>query len=144
MATPYVDEQFITAFGSRFGVLVARLAAGQANELKLTTCTADKMALHLVIDNAEALHQDDALGAEWIGGLPRRPGDDDFFGVKDVLFQDLDIDVLFNPAMDRAEDPESDIYLTEGYANFHQRDWFKPFDRKLLTPALAWRPGRRL
>lgn len=130
VAAPYLDDEFVTTFGSRFGVLADRLAAGEANELELTTCTADEMALHLVIDNAEALHGDDALAADWIESLPRRPGADvDFFGVKDILFEDLDIDVLFNPALDGAEDPESDIYLTEGYASLHPRDWFKPFER---------------
>jgi hypothetical protein len=141
VAAPYVDEEFITAFGSRVDVLAARLAAGQANELELTRCTADEMAHHLIVDNAEDLYRDDALGAEWIDSLPHRPGDDGFFDVKDDLLQDLDIDVLFNPALDGAEDPESDIYRTEGYANLHPRDWYKLFLRQ--PPLVARRAARR-
>lgn len=115
------------AFGKRFGILANRIAAGLAELTDLTTCTADEVALHMVIDDAHRLLDDGELDIDWIDALPHRRADDDFYGVKDHLFYDLDVLHLYDPAADGDEDPESDVYKAERFVNLHPRDWFKPF-----------------
>jgi len=129
VAQSFADEQFVAAFGSRFDRVAVRIAGGFDDPADLTTCTADEMALLMVINFARDTHADGPMGNEWIEDLPRRPTDEDYGWTREILFEDLDIEVLYNPALDGAEDPESEVYLTEGYANLHPRDWFKPFDR---------------
>lgn len=57
--------------------------------------------------------------------LPHRPADDNFCGVKDYLFYDLDVLHLYDAAADGAEDSESDISQVGGFVNLHPLDWFK-------------------
>ena len=127
VAQVYADDQFTIAFGRRFGILATRIAAGLEQLSDLTTCTADEVALHVVIDDAKRLLDDGELDIEWIDALPHHRADDDFYGVKDHLFYDLDVLHLYDPAADGVEDPESDVYKTERFVNLHPRDWFKPF-----------------
>lgn len=56
-----------------------------------------------------------------------RPADDDFQGVRDYLFYDLDVLHLYDPAADGVEDPESDVAQAERFANLHPRHCFKLF-----------------
>ncbi len=49
--------------------------------------------------------------------------------MKDIHFEDLDVEVLYNPALDGAKDPESELYQRGGYVNLHPKGWFRPFDR---------------
>lgn len=133
VAQSFADEQFIAALGSRFDRIAVRLASGSTDPADLTTCIADELALLLVINFARETHADGPMGNDWIDDLPRRPKDEDYGWLTDILFEDLDVEVLFNPALDGAEDPQWELYQREGYANLHPRDWFKPFDT--ATPA---------
>jgi hypothetical protein len=127
VAGTHVDERFIAAFGSRFDVIALRLAEGLYELSAVATCTADELALHLIIEYAEDLSGDGALDWEWIDALPRRPQDEDFGRLKDILFEDNDVLILYNPALDGAEDPESEIAQLERFVNLHPNNWFKTF-----------------
>ncbi|QGG96241.1 hypothetical protein [Actinomarinicola tropica] len=125
VARPYLDDRFIAAFASRFEVLAGRLARGLNELTGLASCTADEIALHLVIDRTEELHEEAGLDWEWVDALPIHPADDDYVGIKDLLFRDLDVMFLYEPAFDGVDDPESETYRTQGFAHLHPRDWFK-------------------
>lgn len=125
VAQIHADEAFVAAFGERFGILADRIAGGLAELTDLTTCTADEVALHLVIDRAEELLQEGGLDWDWMDPLPRRPADDNFYGVQDYLFYDLDVLHLYDPAADGVEDAGSEVYEAEGFVNLHPRDWFE-------------------
>jgi len=129
VAGPHVDERFIAAFGSRFDVIALRLAEGLEELSAVAMCTADELALHLIIEYTEDLYGDGALDWEWIDALPARQRDEDFGYLKDLLFEDNDVLMLYNPAMDGIEDPESEIAQLERFVNLHPNDWFKTFGR---------------
>lgn len=130
VATPYIDEQFVAAFGSRFDMLAMRLAGRLDNPTDLTTCTADGAVLHMVIDFLEDTRANGLPGQEWIETLPHRPRDDDYRWTKELVLYDVDVLHLYNPAMDGAEDPESGIAQAARFVNLHPRDWFKPFAKQ--------------
>ena len=84
------------------------------------------MALHLVIDSAEAGVSDDAIPLD--DSLPADPERDrDFEWAREVLFRDHDVLLLFNPSLDGIEDNDSDLSLRHMFANLHPRRWFLPF-----------------
>lgn len=122
VAGPHVDERFVAAFGSRFDVIALRLAEALEELSAIATCTADELALHLIIEHAEDLCGDGAIDWEWIDALPRRPQDEDFGWLKDLLFEDNDVLILYDPAMDGVEDPESEIAQLERFVNLHPND----------------------
>ncbi len=102
---------------------------GPSRSVEKASCTADELALRLVIAFAEDLYGDGALDWEWIDALPARPRDEDFGRLKNLLFEDNDVLILCNPAMYGAEDPESEIAQLERFVNRHPNDWFKTFPR---------------
>jgi hypothetical protein len=131
IARLHADERFVTAFASRFAVIAKRLAEGLDCLEWIATCTADEMAVHLILAHAEDL----SITSEpaWIETLPGRDPDededeDDFDLLVDLLFQDTDVLMLYNPALDGIEDPDSPIGQQLGIANLHPNDWFKQFD----------------
>lgn len=127
IAQLHADEDFVKAFGERFGVIADRIASGLPELTHLTTCTADEVALHLIIDRAEEMVDDGELDQDWMGPLPNRPNDGNFHGVKDYLFYDFDVLHLYEASADGAEDPTSAVFQAEGFVNLHPSDWFKTF-----------------
>jgi len=127
VAATHVDERFIAAFGSRFDVIALRLAEGLEELSAVATCTADELALHMIIGYAEEQRRDGSPAWGWIEALPHHPDDDDFDLLRDILFEDNDVLILYNPAMDGIEDPESDIAQIQRFVNLHPNDWFKTF-----------------
>jgi len=78
-------------------------------------CLADEMALHVIIEHAGVWLEDH-------GEL------DEGWGIyEECVFEDTDFELLYDPAWDGIEDPDSDIARPEGMANLHPKDWFKPF-----------------
>lgn len=130
VAKRYADEAFVAAFAARFEILAERIAGGLQEMTDVATCTADEIALHMIIDRAGELENEGFFDEGWIDALDRRPKDTDFVGIKDTLFEDLDALFLFDPALDGVEDPDSEAYQIEGFANLHPRDWFKTFENK--------------
>lgn len=127
VAQLHADDAFTRAFGERFGVLADRIASGLPELTHLTTCTADEVALHLVVDRAQEMVEDGELDQDWMAGLPNHPSDGDFHGVKDYLFYDFDVLHLYDAGADGVEDPTSSVFQAEGFVNLHPREWFKTF-----------------
>jgi len=77
----------------------------------------------MIIDLAE---EDLAIGTlepREVAHLPEHDGpDSDFDWMREVLFEDHDVLMLYNPSLDGIEDPA--VFDT---ANLHPRDWFRPF-----------------
>lgn len=79
----------------------------------LLCCTAEELALDRLIRQAQAT-------------LEMRNLDSDFNGFKDDVFQDLDYEILYDPAADGIEDTAAGDELDLQFLHFD--DWFKPFD----------------
>lgn len=114
-------------FVSCFGTLANRLEAHDFDATTMiTTCTAEEMALHLVIDAAEGASRDGTLATDL--SQPANPGcDDDFDSVREILFQDHDVLHLFDAYLDGIEAPDSVLDEQRLFANLHPRAWFLPF-----------------
>ncbi len=78
-------------------------------------CVADEIALHVIIEQAGA----------WLE--TRGEVDEGWDVYEDCVFEDVDFELLYDPAWDGIEDPDSDLARQEGMANLHPKDWFKPF-----------------
>ncbi len=79
----------------------------------LLACTAEELALDRLIRQAE-----DILALQEL--------ESDFEGFRDVAFEDLDYEVLHDPAADGVED--TGVGQRLGLHFLHFDDWFKPFD----------------
>ncbi len=92
-------------------------------------CTGEEMALHLGIARAQDLTRNrPRLVRDTVAGLPEDRGDFDWGACSDVLFQDHDVLMLFDHALDGMEDPEGDIHQSLGMVNLAPHDWFAAFD----------------
>lgn len=80
----------------------------------LPTCTAEEMALHLILRRARALHLDGEL-EDRLAPIPEHPHDSDWGGPLDCLFDDQDVLLLF------ADQPPGDG------VNLEPPHWFDPF-----------------
>lgn len=106
------------------------------------TCPGEEMALHLMLQMAEAAVEDGwGVPADVLARLPEHPGDYDWELAVDVLFQDEDILNLFDESMDGIEDPGSDENRTTGMGDYRPEAWFRPFSNK--TPRNGQRGFRR-
>lgn len=123
IARLHADERFVTAFASRFALIAKRIAEGLDDLESIATCTADEMALHLIITYAEDVFS--WHDPEWINQLPE--GGDDYGWLPEILLKDEDVLLLYVPALDGIEDPESPINQHQRYVNLHPNDWFKQF-----------------
>lgn len=107
-----------------FDDLAAELTAGAEVEPR---CTGEEMALHLGIAHARAMERNrPRLVREAVGELPAHRRDYDWDGCSEDLFQDHDVLMLFDSALDGLED--SGISQAMGMANLAPADWFAPFD----------------
>ena len=71
------DEVWMERFVACFEALARRLEEGGSDGTQITTCTAEEMALHLVIDAAEGATRDGSLATDL--SLPARPDRDEDF-----------------------------------------------------------------
>ncbi|MEJ7764692.1 MAG: hypothetical protein WKF86_04285 [Acidimicrobiales bacterium] len=129
VAKQFTDEAFIGAFAARFEVLAQQIGAGLQETTDITTCTADEVALHMVVDRAEELEDEGFFHGGWFDALEQQDADD-CVSAKDMLFMDFDVLLLFDPSLDGVEDPASEAYQVERFENLHPRDWFKMFEEK--------------
>ncbi len=126
IAQPLCDDVWIKRFVSCFEALVDRLGTGRFVSEQLASCTAEEMALHMVIDLAEAFVADGIVPTE--SPLPARGDEDtDFDWAREVLFRDHDVLMLFNVSLDGIEDDSSELAEQYRFANLHPRDWFDAF-----------------
>ncbi|MEU4445732.1 hypothetical protein AB0K14_30705 [Actinosynnema sp. NPDC050801] len=122
-----------------FDDLAADLAAGQWPQ---PTCSAEEMALHLMLRYGESAVDDGWSGLEThFAGLPEHDRDLDWDLLPDVLLQDTDILALFNAGLDGIEDPDDEQNRHPGMGDYTPRAWFTTFDN--MTPRDPRRPFRR-
>ena len=96
-------ERFVACFEA----LARRLEAGGSDATQITTCTADEMALHLVIDAAEGAAGDGSLATDL--SLPASPDrDEDFDAIRELHFRDHDVLLLFDASLHGIEAPKLD------------------------------------
>ena len=99
VAQRLADEAWIERFVSCFETVADRLGTGRFVPEQLASCTAEEMALHMVIDLAEAFAADGIVPIE--SELPRRSdADTDFDSAREILFRDHDVLMLFNVSLD--------------------------------------------
>jgi hypothetical protein len=123
LARPLAHGTWIDQFAACFDRLADRIANGDADTNILSHSTGDELALHMTIDLAEEDLAEGTLDPREVTHLPEhdRP-DSDFNWMREVLFEDHDVLMLFNPSLDGIEDP-----AVLDTANLHPRDWFRPF-----------------
>ena len=120
------DSAWTASFVACFDALRERLGRGGYEPHELARCTGEEMALHLIVAAAEDLADS---GGEVQMAAPQGLGrdDPDYELARSILFQDEDVLMLFEAALDGIEDPDiADIGLD--LVNLHPRDWFVLFD----------------
>lgn len=126
LALPVADPVWLARFLHSFDAIADRLAAGRSDPVRLTTCTGEELALHIVIDNAEDWSNDGVLSTP--ESVPKDADRDiDFESARDVLFRDQDVLLLFDASFDGVDDPESELNQRFRFANLHPSRWFLPF-----------------
>lgn len=130
IARPYARAEWLERFADCFDALATRIAAGEGDSEKLAACTGEELALHLAIAQMESHLADELIGPD-VGPaefLPNHGDDDyDFEALRDLLFTDHDVLMLYDSSIDGFEDEAGQAWQVARYANLHPRDWFKPF-----------------
>jgi hypothetical protein len=125
IAQLHADQMFTSAFISRFAVIAKRIAHGLTYLEAIATCTADEMAVHVIITYAEQVYN--GRDPQWINDLPARPDEDYAFdSLPELLLQDDDVLMLYNPALDGIEDAGEE-YSECRFVNLHPNEWFDEF-----------------
>ena len=123
IARQYASGHWLEQFIAGFDRLAERIAAGHGDTSCLAVCTAEEMALHEIIQAAEDFVDDEIIDGDALAALPDHGEDDeDFDLMRDVLFEDHDVLMLFNA---RFEPYVNDPAL--GTTHLHPQNWFKPF-----------------
>ncbi|MEU7136917.1 tetratricopeptide repeat protein [Streptomyces sp. NPDC046261] len=91
-------------------------------------CTGEEMALHIALESAASIVDDSPdLAAEFTEGIPEQPDDYDWWTCKDLLFEDHDVLLMYEPWMEGIEDPDNSVGQYMRVANLRPNDWFVPF-----------------
>jgi len=94
-------------------------------------CTADEVALWLMLDRASAIEVDrDAWPALWSTVIRQPASRDDFDwpSLREDLFEDTDFLMLYAPELDGVDDPDDEVNQSLGIGeHLRPRDWFTPF-----------------
>lgn len=91
-------------------------------------CTAEELALHLAIAEAPTVIEMTDFAQTDLAGLPEHSDDHDWDMCSEVLFQDHDILMLEDPAVDGFEDPGSAVNREFGIGDLRPGNWFRPLD----------------
>lgn len=119
--------------------LTSDLAQGQ---VPWPRCAAEEMMLHIVLDRTDIWPE--LPEEEWPSTLRRLPPDSadfDWEWLREVLFQDGDIQLLFDPKYDGFEDPEAVENQLLGVGDYRPPAWFDWFGGS--SPRDPRRPFRR-
>lgn len=96
----------------------------------ILACVAEELASHLVLQKAKAIL---TAPADLRGLSDVRA---DFTPVYDLLFEDLDFEMLYDPALNGIEGhPIAEHLLT--VVNLRFEDWFEPFEGRHVHPICA-------
>lgn len=122
IALPYAkDRAWRQQFVAGVEHIAERLANGGEDDV-LARCTAEELALHKIIDLAEAHLIDDIISPAAVCHLPDHGVQDEaFYWMREVLFEDHDVLMLYNRALDGIENE------INGNSSLHPRAWFQPF-----------------
>src|ERR1700733_10631224 len=106
--TALFAQEFLVAFVD----VTSRLTRGW----EPLACVAQELGLRILLDHVDVVAEaaDAALPDGWRGHL------------EDLLFEDMDYELLYDPAHDGIEDDPSG--LGRGMARMRFTDWFRPFD----------------
>jgi hypothetical protein len=91
-------------------------------------CNAEELALHLAIAEAPLVIDMTDIAETAPADLPEHPDDLDWDMCSEVMFQDHDILMLDDPAVDGIEDPESAVNREFGIGDLRPSNWFRPFN----------------
>lgn len=106
------------------------------------TCPGEEMALHRIVNEAEAAVSDAWWGdLEAISSEGTHDDDYDWDMIREAFFQDLDILSLFDESLDGIDDPDSELNSNTGMGDYRPRSWFASFGN--MTPRDGRRPFRR-
>ena len=92
----------------------------------LPRCNAEELALHLAIDVVPAV-LDTGVAETELPGLLEHPDDEDWDMCSEVLFQDHDILLLNDPAVDGIENPANALNRDLGIGDLRPCNWFRLF-----------------
>ena len=113
-------------FAQRYLAVALDLGTAFATSFDAPSCVAQELALRLVLDGAALLPDllpNLELPGSWRGLL------------EDTLFEDLDHQTLYDPALDGlSHDPRA---ASLGMANLDVSSWFSPFTAKTVNPYAA-------
>lgn len=121
VARPYAhDRTWRQRFVAGFERIAERIAA--VDDDMLARCTAEELALHLTINLAERHLIDGAFSPAALCHLPDHGRADRHFNwMREVLFEDHDVLLLFDPVLDGIE------HNLDGDSLLHPRNWFTSF-----------------
>lgn len=123
------SAEFLTRFTQCFADYAKNLAEGKGVE---PSCTGEELALHLMLDQLESELAEYEDVSDWIGLddcdelFPAHFLDGDISMLRDCLFEDHDVLMLYDMALDGLED--SEVTQTLGAVNLHPSKWFLPFN----------------
>lgn len=117
------DHRWRRRMARAFDDLAADLTQGKWPE---PTSTAEEMALHLAIEDAPT-QLEDRSQTDAHHTLPEHGDDYSWGGCSDLLFQDHDVLMLFDPKLGGIEDPEDPANQSMGMGDLRAAAWFAPF-----------------
>lgn len=113
-------------FAQRFLAVTLDLGTSLATAYRSPTCVAQELALRLLLDCVEILQD----------MLPALELAEDWRGrAEDTLFEDLDHELLYDPALDGIG--SSPLGGQRGMANLNVSSWFTPFLDRAVNPYAA-------
>jgi hypothetical protein len=123
--TGTADHRWRRRMARAFDDLAADLTPGKWPE---PTCTAEEMALHLAIEDAPT-HLEDRPSTDPHHTLPEHGDDCGWDDCSDLLFQDHDLLMLFDPKLSGIADPQDPANQSMGVGDLRAAAWFAPFGR---------------
>jgi len=100
-------------------------------EIPIPRCTADEVALWLMLDRASAIEEDpDAWPGLWssIVKIASSPDDFDWPSLREDLFEDTDFLLLYAPGTHGIDDPDDEVHQSLGIGeHLRPQGWFTTF-----------------
>jgi hypothetical protein len=117
--------------GADFFLRLAEQARSMSDRLarsrfRVPACTAEEILLKVATERLEADRADDMLEVHpWLHLLPETEADFDWASLREVLTEDSDVDLLYDPSLDGIEDERR--LASMAFANLAVGEWFTPF-----------------
>lgn len=109
--TSFYNPIFLKKFFVSFLTVSYKLALSEGSDT-LIACTAEEIALHILIERASAVLEMEGI-------------ESDFDAFEDMVLQDVDFEFLYEPESEWIDEKKNRDEL--GMANLHPSEWFKPF-----------------